>query len=379
MNYKQIRKGMETLWKETFGDSDAYIRLIFDTYFNPETIAYHADGEQVVSSLLGVPYEFYGPVGLPSLKGLYLCGLSTALATRRKGMMTRLLEQINAKARAAGFDFTFLIPSSEENGYYYAQRGFHKAFYKVRQHYVKDHVFKTGEGLENAVFRHYDGVDPESLLTFLTEFETTDINLETSENREVLPYSLKHSPTDWSAVVREAMISEEDIYVARAGDKLMGVAFTSDKGRELEVRRIITAEKKYYDFLLKGIIAVMKQDILIVLEDVCHCEDMAQVWRPFYAQNNPKDAEYEEVAEVRAPFSMSSLAEPYGMVKILDIRNLLAKLKGSNVEDCKAYEGFSDDDLIKLVLRQPLPGGRDPIGELLDIRELDLNMSLMLE
>lgn len=376
MKLELIRKGMEKLWKETFGDSDEYIRLVFDEYFNPATIAYHADGSAVVSALLGVPYEFRGQEGRPSLKGLYLCGLATDQTTRRKGMMSRLLEQINAKARAAGFDFTFLIPSSEKNASFYAERRFHNAFYKIRQRYVHDHIFHLEEGLEDASFYKFDGGELDTLVDFLSRYEKSDCCPPSEADKSVISYELIHSQSDWRGVLRESIISGEAVYIARQDGEIRGVAFTASGNRQLEVRRLLVSERKYCNFLLKGIRETMSQDTLVVLEDVCRCEKSTQLWRPFYIQNNPLNAEYEDISEVRAPFSPSGLAHPYGMIRLLDVHRLIAK-----IQDCDpaSYEDFSESDLINMLLRRPLPGGADPLGSLLDIPELNLSISLLLE
>lgn len=376
MKLELIRKGMEKLWKETFGDSDEYIRLVFDEYFNPATIAYHADGSAVVSALLGVPYEFRGQEGRPPLKGLYLCGLATDQTTRRKGMMSRLLEQINAKARAAGFDFTFLIPSSEKNAFFYAGRRYHNAFYKIRQRYVRDHRFHLEEGLEDASFHKFDGGDPDTLVDFLSRYEKADCCLPSDVEKTIVSYDLIHSPSDWMCVLRESVISGETVYIARQEGEIRGVAFTATRDRGLEVRRLLVSDPKYCNFLLKGIREAMSQDILVVLEDVCRCEKITQLWRPFYIQNNPQNAEYEDISEVRAPFSPSGLAQPYGMVRFLDVYGLLAKIYDA---DPASYADFSESELISLLLRRPLPGGSDPLGTLLDLPELNLSISLLLE
>ena len=57
MNEDHLRKEMESLWRETFGDSSEYISLVFGLYFNPATVAYHEEDGRLLSALLGVPYE----------------------------------------------------------------------------------------------------------------------------------------------------------------------------------------------------------------------------------------------------------------------------------------------------------------------------------
>ena len=58
MHTAELKSKMMQLWKNTFHDSDAYISLVFDTYFNPDLIAYNEENGKLVSAMLGVPYEF---------------------------------------------------------------------------------------------------------------------------------------------------------------------------------------------------------------------------------------------------------------------------------------------------------------------------------
>ena len=53
-----VRKQMVELWKNTFHDSDDYVNMIFNSYFDMDLVAYHEVGGKVVAALLGVPYNF---------------------------------------------------------------------------------------------------------------------------------------------------------------------------------------------------------------------------------------------------------------------------------------------------------------------------------
>lgn len=132
---------MMRLWKETFHDTDRYIRLVFDAYFNPDNICVRYDGDRLVAALLGVPYDFRIPVEetSPSVKlkqvaeshsevldmrGLYLCGLATRPEYRKQGIMSDMMEEIQDSAANRGFDFTFLIPADDHLREYYRLRGY---------------------------------------------------------------------------------------------------------------------------------------------------------------------------------------------------------------------------------------------------------------
>ena len=58
MNPAELKNKFKALWKDTFRDSDAYVSLVFDSYFNPDLVAYEEMSGDIVAALLGVPYEF---------------------------------------------------------------------------------------------------------------------------------------------------------------------------------------------------------------------------------------------------------------------------------------------------------------------------------
>lgn len=140
MDPNSLKTEMKRLWKETFHDSDDYVDLIFDTYFDPELVAWHEADGRLVSALLGIPYTFRQ--GSRSLRALYLCGLATDPAFRRHGIMDSLLNDINAKGAEMGFAFSFLIPADEGLHRFYLNRGYSFATFRVPDRYVSSHDFE---------------------------------------------------------------------------------------------------------------------------------------------------------------------------------------------------------------------------------------------
>lgn len=129
-----VKSDMMRLWKDTFHDPDRYIRLVFDTYFDPSNISVRYDGNRIVAALLGVPYRFrvnpLPPVDKKSVEstrlmhGLYLCGLATRPEYRRQGIMASMMDEIQSAADDRKFDFTFLIPADDHLREYYRKRGY---------------------------------------------------------------------------------------------------------------------------------------------------------------------------------------------------------------------------------------------------------------
>lgn len=138
----KIRHDMMELWKETFHDSSHYIRLVFDTYFNPDNICVRYEGTRLLASLLGVPYSIR--INGRDVTGMYLCGLATVPDKRRQGIMGRLMTEIETKAERAGYGLTFLIPADVNLREYYRLKGYADSSY-ISSPYIPG--FDSGEGI----------------------------------------------------------------------------------------------------------------------------------------------------------------------------------------------------------------------------------------
>ena len=71
MNPTDLKRKLASLWKNTFHDSDEFISMLFDNYFNPELAEYEEVNGDVVSGLIGIPYNFGNADS--NIKGLCLC------------------------------------------------------------------------------------------------------------------------------------------------------------------------------------------------------------------------------------------------------------------------------------------------------------------
>lgn len=155
---------MRQLWKSTFGDSDAYLNIIFNRFLTPEYCLFidemgmiermapcelgygsqtgDTDREEAlqkvnshscgmenrgVAVLFAKEYLFIDNDADRPLRGLYLCGLATIPEYRRRGLMERLIKASEEMARKDGFDLLFLIPADNHLRHYYERLGFNTA------------------------------------------------------------------------------------------------------------------------------------------------------------------------------------------------------------------------------------------------------------
>lgn len=113
------REEAAALWREIFGDSEAFTEWFFQERFCPEysCAAYH-DGH-IVAMTLGRPTEIL--VEGKAHKALLISGVSTLPAYRGRGLMHALVSVQIEHARADGFSCCYLHPVAES---LYASLGF---------------------------------------------------------------------------------------------------------------------------------------------------------------------------------------------------------------------------------------------------------------
>ena len=142
------------LWQETFGDSQQYVDLVSSLYFKPANLFYIARNDELISNLVAVPYKFCGRSPLFKnisdfnkndeclmISSAYLCGLATRRKDRKKGLMSKLINESNDELRRRGIAFTFLIPAEPHLRYYYKKFGYVDVGYQNENNYISGHRF----------------------------------------------------------------------------------------------------------------------------------------------------------------------------------------------------------------------------------------------
>ncbi len=130
------KRDMMELWKETFHDSNRYIKLVFDKYYLPENAFTEYDGDKLIASLLGVEYAFQriDKDGRKKyFQGFYLCGLATHPDYRRRGIMGELMKRAEESAKRRGKAFTFLIPADDHLRRYYERKGYKTSSFRMKK------------------------------------------------------------------------------------------------------------------------------------------------------------------------------------------------------------------------------------------------------
>lgn len=334
MRTDDIKKNMMKLWKDVFHDSDTYINLIFDHYFNVDLIEYHEENGCIISALLGVPYEF--GCGENKLRGLYLCGLATDEEFRNRGIMNNLIERINSRAKDYGFAFTFLIPSSDALINYYSVRGYINAMYRVEDCYTQIHNF------EKDYFTILNGEDDRIIelkrkYYYSLNVDVIDVNNDKHLIEDIVAYirkyetnistylSIQHSERDIRIIIKENKISGGNIFVSYTPNgKLSGVAFATT-----DYRKRIVISKIFYDdncsmYRILDYVKKVYPDSPISLYCYPEESDRRAIWMKVYGASNPDGGNLEgSYGIAERVYDVSKHARPYGMIRIVSLHEIL--------------------------------------------------------
>lgn len=333
MNSSELKMKMARLWKDTFKDSDDYVSLIFNNVFNPDYVAYEEIEGEVVAGLLGVPYRFGNADN--SLKALYLCGLATKPQYRSRGIMTRLLTEINNKARQDGFVFTFLIPSDEGLRNYYHDRDYVNGFYRVIDNYTSLHDFDRE--YESILLEQKDKVAQlkrrfyASLKTGALDVE--DIDFEQRRNavisliREIEDtqedLQIIHSDADIKLIIDENRVSGGRIFwVANPSGKVTAVAFATVSDSTVAIHKLFSTDLGSKYKVLGAVKSAFPE--LGIKHYVSSIEmDRAALWMRTYGSFMQDARQVGTVSITERVYSLAAHAKVYGMARILDFPEIL--------------------------------------------------------
>ena len=108
-DYPKLRQipGLRKLWKEAFGDSDAFLDLFFASGFSPDRCRCIADGDEIAA----VCYWF--DITFERQKLAYVYAVATAKASRGQGLCRKLLADCAEVLKAQGYSGILLVPQDE--------------------------------------------------------------------------------------------------------------------------------------------------------------------------------------------------------------------------------------------------------------------------
>lgn len=109
---------LKRLWKQAFGDPDAFIDLFFCHGYSPERCAHLSSEGRVAAAL------YWFDCSLAGQKWAYLYAIATDEAYRNQGLCRRLMAQTHEHLRSSGYAGAILVPGSKELFSFYEKLGY---------------------------------------------------------------------------------------------------------------------------------------------------------------------------------------------------------------------------------------------------------------
>ena len=109
---------LRQLWKEAFGDSDAFLDSFFTIAFSKERCRCVVEDDRPVAAL------YWFDCGYEGEKLAYLYAVATAKDHRGQGLCRLLLENTHEHLKNKGYAGTILVPASDALGQMYGRMGY---------------------------------------------------------------------------------------------------------------------------------------------------------------------------------------------------------------------------------------------------------------
>ncbi|MDE5807429.1 MAG: GNAT family N-acetyltransferase [Muribaculaceae bacterium] len=336
MEKDELKKQMMGLWKENFHDSDEYIKLVFDRYFDVDNVEYEELDGRVIASLMAVPYVFGNDNY--AINGVYLCGLSTHFRHRGEGIMTRLLEKTEEKMGSRGYAFMFLIPANKGLIRYYKDRGYISGFYKTALHYTSLHDFRRDyfstipldeNALSEVKKRYFDALSVEAIdkLEALREDEISGQIIAFIEEceRHQKGLSIYQSASQLATVLEELIISGGKIVVCRnASGEIAGIGlYSQGDGEFVEIGRFAMNYGALCKLRETVLLLGDGRNLTVVQYGYEKSHSSSEVWNPMFSTVLPEAEQVGAVGTMERVYNPNSHSEIYGMVRILSISEIL--------------------------------------------------------
>lgn len=109
---------LRALWKEAFGDSDAYLDLFFDRGYDPDKAMCVSAGETVAAALYWLDMDYSGG------KIAYIYAVATAKSHRGQGLCRKLMDATHRVLLENGYAAAVLVPQDGGLAKMYAAMGY---------------------------------------------------------------------------------------------------------------------------------------------------------------------------------------------------------------------------------------------------------------
>lgn len=114
---------LRRLWKQAFGDTDAFLDDFFATGYSPERCHYLLQDRKLAAAL------YWFDCQLADRKLAYVYAVATDEAFRNRGLCRRLLDETHDRLRSLGYSGALLVPGSQALFRLYEKLGYRTCSY----------------------------------------------------------------------------------------------------------------------------------------------------------------------------------------------------------------------------------------------------------
>lgn len=216
---KEKKAEFQSMWKQIFGDPDAYEAFYFDTVYEKNQVIYAKKDQEIVGMIHLNPYEIQ--VADQSYPLHYIVGVATKKSCRRQGIMRQMLLKVMEDMAQNGEIFTYLMPANKA---YYEPFDF--AF--VQSFTEKEEAGKAGE----------------SALRPLAEEEIPQwISYQNAIcSRKYLVYT-KADVEYVKQLKKECDCEDGDLLIWKEGEAIKGICCYGKDGDDIYIRQIFTEDR----------------------------------------------------------------------------------------------------------------------------------------
>jgi GNAT superfamily N-acetyltransferase len=199
------------LWKEAFGDLDAFIQLYFERVYRDENALVIEKEGRVLSSLQMLPYTmtFCGE----EIQVAYISGACTTPSEQGKGLMKQLLQEAFCEMQRRNIALTALIPAEKWLFNYYRSQGYTEVFDYAMKVYTRQEYILPVKELSICPVDN----DPVS----------RDVYAFFDKKLRERPLCMLHTYSDLTTILNDLELAGGNCFAAYTPDRqLAGLAFT---------------------------------------------------------------------------------------------------------------------------------------------------------
>lgn len=275
-----------TLWKACFQDTEEFIRFYFDRKYKDEDSLLYTENSIPLAASLMLPYSMAWQNTI--VRTSYISGACTHPQARKRGIMTRLLQEGFQEMYNRGIAFTTLIPAEKWLYDFYARLGYATVFHRHTIQYTPSPIRQENECTVK-IISHWDSTVISTTYSYFTRHMHSH------------PCHVIHSFDDYQDILTDLHMSNGCLAIAYSHaipEQITGFALALPENDKITIKEIATDTPNIRNTLLDTLFAYCKLPI------------------PSYPVLSPAPL----------PAKTHYHSQPFGMARIICLRPLLEHL-----------------------------------------------------